>query len=383
MLMNSMKTLFIMRYPLDKDYHLKMKFNGQMAAFVNMGFDVDYIAYDKKNVYKVNFATQNKEILGKTHFNTSSKYRSTFGFYDLYHALYKLAKTQQYDYAYMRNKAINGTAIKAIQLLKSKGCKIIVEIPSYGSTEKELSTARIYIRKMINYWGKQLPELVDLYTLIGLDGGGYYLNRPALNIRNGISVEQVPVKKNTKNNSVHILALATMRIWHAYDRLIEGLATYNGKYDFVIDMVGRDADGSLQAWMELAEKRGVANKVVCHGPLFGEELTKIFDTCEIAVATLGFHRNNLSCGSTLKIREYTARGIPFIYGYRDESLTGDETFALRLPATDEPVDMMKVEEWLTSIRKVEDITKVMRDYAQKKMSWESEFKKVISFVDSL
>ena len=375
-----MKILFIMRFPLLEDYHLKTKFNGQMLAFANMGYEVDYLAYDNKFVYLINYNTGKKERVGKTHFRFLRAYRSTFGFVDLYSSLNKVAGMRKYDYAYFRNKAIAPNAINAFRRLKMNGCKLFVEIPSYGSNEKVLSKKRTVASKILHYLGKKLPPLVDLYLLIGLDGGGEYLGRPALNIKNGISVEQVPCKKNTESTCVHILALATMRIWHAFDRLIEGLSQYSGEFEFVIDMVGKDADGSLNDWVELAHKRGIGDKVIVHGPLFGDALDEMFDKCEIAVATLGFHRSGLSCGSTLKIREYTARGIPFIYGYRDESLTGEEFFALRVPANDEPIDMNVVDQWLCSIRKTSEITLKMREYASVNMSWEAEYKRVIELI---
>lgn len=40
--------LFIMRYPLEEKHHLKQKFDGQMAACVNLGYQVKHFAYDKK-----------------------------------------------------------------------------------------------------------------------------------------------------------------------------------------------------------------------------------------------------------------------------------------------------------------------------------------------
>lgn len=70
------KILFVMRYPLMDDYNLKSKFDGQMRACVNLGYDVSYIAYDDTNYYLCSLNRDNRKSVGKTHYNTYKKYRN-------------------------------------------------------------------------------------------------------------------------------------------------------------------------------------------------------------------------------------------------------------------------------------------------------------------
>ena len=47
------KLLYIVRYRIDVKFNLKTKFDGQIHAFENMGFDVHYIAFDRTNFYLI------------------------------------------------------------------------------------------------------------------------------------------------------------------------------------------------------------------------------------------------------------------------------------------------------------------------------------------
>lgn len=375
------KILFLMRYPLNEKHHLKQKFDGQMKACVNLGYDVFHFGYDDSRVYLVNYNSGEKQAVGSTHFRKNSKYRNSFGFLDLFSAMKRVSKKQSFDYIYMRSKIMNWTSISALKHFKKNGSKIVVEIPSYQSDEKTLSSIRKVLMFVANTWNRKLPPLVDLYTLIGPDGGGKYRDRPAINIENGICLDTIPMREYKEQKEIHLLALASMRKWHAYDRLIKGLGEYKGNKDIVIDMVGGDNDGSLLQWKELTKSYGLEDKVVFHGPKFGDELTEMFEICDAGIATLGLHRNGIMVGSVLKVREYMSRGLPFVYGYEDVSVPDDFSYALRVDANDDPVDMEKIVTWVMSVRSAPDVSLVMRKYAQDNMSWESIFKNVINRVD--
>lgn len=373
-----------MRYPLDVNHHLKQKFDGQIQACVNLGYRVFHFGYDTKNVYLVEVNSGKKEIIGKTHMGKMPKYRNSFGFLDLFAAMKKVAKSRKFDYAYMRAKTVNWTAVAAVKKLKENGCKFIVEIPSYQSQEKVLSGARKIVMSVASTWNKKINELTDMYTLIGPDGGGEYRGRPAINIENGICVDTIPVRNYKQQDEIHLLALASMRRWHAYDRLIKGLGEYKGEHKVLIDMVGGDSDGSLSEWVELAKSYEVEDKVIVHGPKFGDDLTKMFEICDAGIATLGLHRNGISTGSVLKVREYMSRGLPFVYGYKDVSVSDDFPYSFRVEANDDAVDMDAIVEWVLKVR-AENPTEVsdyMRNYANENMSWESVFKKTFYAIDN-
>ena len=369
-----------MRYPLDENHHLKNKFNGEMQACVNLGYQVFFFGYEGKDVYLVDFATKEKTRVCKTHFRSFSKYRNTFGLIDLFTALSHVAETNEFKYIYMRSKINNKTGYLALQKCKSKGAKLIVELPAYHSTEKELSYGRTIVRKVLNRWVVKLVDIIDLYCAIGPDCGGTYNGRPAINIMNGVCLEQLPLRTYTPQKELHFLALGSMRIWHAYDRLIEGFARYHGNIPVVIDMVGGDNDGSLASWKELVAKYHLEQKVIFHGPMYGEDLNRMFDISDIGIATLGLHRNKMPSGSVLKLGEYSARGLPFVYGYSDKTFDGNEVFAYKVPEDDSPLDFDGIVEWALKMKTQPEVAAQMRSFAREHMSWEKEFEKIFDSV---
>ena len=89
---------------------------------------------------------------------------------------------------------------------------------------------------------------------------------------------------------------------------------------------------------------GLSSRVVLHGALSQDELDVLFDQCTIAVGSLGLHRRSQNCrDSSLKTREYLAKGIPFIYaGSVDVFETDSVDFCLQFPSIEQPVDFFKV-----------------------------------------
>lgn len=371
--------LFLMRYPLEDAYNLKQKFDGQLQSAVNLGYNVYYLAYDHKNVYLINVNKQTKEKICSTTCGSLGAYRSTFGFYDLFRALKKVLKKVKIDYIYMRYKIVSGKAIRTFKKFKAEGGKLIVEIPSYNSKEQVLSGFRKLIQRVMSMYQKKLPLYVDLYTIIGADDVTLHEGKPAICISNGVCVENFAKHDCEVKGEIHILALASMRRWHAYDRLIKGLAEYKGETPVYIEMVGNDGDGSLKEWQELSIDLGVDEFVNFRGGMYGEELTKMMNECQVAAATLGLHRNENTVGSVLKVREYCARGIPFVYGYDDTCLDGDEVFALKVANDDSSVNIDELVKWVSNISNDGKVADKMRDFAKEKLSWEAQLSQAFNY----
>ena len=376
------KILFVMRYPLADDYNLKSKFMGQMRACVNLGYDVSYIGYDAENYYLCSMNRNSKKIVGKTHFHSIRKYRNTIAFFDFYSALFSVLNYESFDYIYMRDKLVTSKAIAALKVHKNNGGRLIVEIPSYGVSEASLGLIRDVAKRLLSKRKRQLEQMVDLYTLIGNDCPSEYYGKPAMEIVNGVTLDMIPEKKPVDLCSeIHMVAVASMRDWHGFDRVIRGMGCYSGESRLVLHLVGPDCDGSAHRWIELAEQIGVSKNVIYHGPLYEENLSKVYDDCHLAVGSMAFHRIGTSIGSSLKVREYIARGIPFIYSYADSSLSGTEWFALRFPFDDSAVDFDQVVSWIQDLYSRDNVNKEIRNFAANHLSWEAQLEPVFLWFD--
>ena len=127
-------------------------------------------------------------------------------------------------------------------------------------------------------------------------------------------------------------------------------------------------------------------KTIYHGVRDGIELDEIYSRSNVAISTLALHLKNLKEAASLKTREYTARGIPFILAYDDPDLAEvDEQrkFFLRFPNDNEILIIDRIVDFLVRIakgyNKPNELSQYMREYAYRKMDWGVKMKKYVEF----
>lgn len=207
---------------------------------------------------------------------------------------------------------------------------------------------------------------------------------PSLTLTNSIDVEQYPLKRATTTNpkSLRLLYVGSHTAdWQGIDRVLKGMARYRGDVKIELHIAGNLTD----SFRELMKSLAVENQVIPHGYLTGEELDREFDLSDIAIGTLGIHRKKLSSGSTLKVREYMARGIPFMISYADEDISSDPPFIFKAPADESLIDMDEVIRFTRdlSFRFGNDAPRMMRDYALEYMDYRAKMIKLIDFIKSI
>lgn len=381
------KILFVMKYPTCIDENLKKKFDGQMNACINLGYEVWYIEWNGKffflkckNTNKIKMVFRQNSILKKRF------YYHTQIFVDLYLVIYFILKREKFDYIYMRSMPPVPPAVKMVKKI-SKNSKLIIEIPTYP-IENEYGKEKRWIRKfcfkLLDNSKKSIFSKADLLTLCGEKVEGTAYGKPAINFSNGIDIDNIPIREpNLHNNEIHILLLASMCYWQAYDKIIESLASYNGKENIILHFVGNDGDGSLKKWKVLVEEFELKKNVIFHGALYGNDLDGIVNISDIGVGTLGLYRKDLEGASTLKVREYMSRGLPFIYAGVDPAVSEDCPYVLRIPNNKTPLNMEVIVEFANKFKDCTDIPYQMREYAKKNMSWTTEFSNILDKVKYL
>ena len=145
------------------------------------------------------------------------------------------------------------------------------------------------------------------------------LNKPHITIGNGLDVNSVPIRIAKPyvdtELELHILCVANVSKWHGLDRLLKGMATYCSNTCIIFHIAGEGAQ--IPLLKQLVEKLNLQDSVIFHGFKTGDELDTLFNSCHIAVGSLGIHRIGLNEASILKAREYCARGIPYIIACAD------------------------------------------------------------------
>lgn len=376
------KVLFVMKYPLIEQYSILQKLNGEMDGVEKLGYDVYYISFDKEYLY-LNHGNK-KDVLQKATFGKSKAYFHLIAFYDIYRAAIKAVKQEKIDIVYFRYGPLNVFGNKLFRTI-DQNTKFIVEIPTFPvDRETQKSVPRRVYMKYSEWLWKKSAKYISLFSIIG-EGASSYLGVPAINIDNGVAVENIPLRQpmSSTDDRIHILAVASMCKWHAYDRVIKGLAEWDApeKSRFIVDLVGDEGDGSLQTWKKMVNELHLQDQVIFHGKMTGDPLTEMFEKATIGLCSLGMYRNSFFSGSVLKLREYMARGLPFVYAHDDPAINESMQWCMKITNDNSPVPMEKVNEFIKRVQSNPSFPPEMRRYAASNMTWETQFQKIFKELD--
>jgi hypothetical protein len=156
---------------------------------------------------------------------------------------------------------------------------------------------------------------------------------------------------------------------------------YEGEVKIYLHIVGGGKE--ISAIKKTVDDLFMNDTVFFYGPMYGEDLDKMFNRCDIAVGSLGIHRIGLREASTLKAREYCARGIPFIYGTNDVDFLPNFPYIFYVSADDTSVDMRDVIQFAKKMYSDLDFSLNMRVYAKQYLDWSVKAQKLKQFLESL
>ena len=93
------------------------------------------------------------------------------------------------------------------------------------------------------------------------------------------------------------------------------------------------------------------DRVIFHGRLNGSDLDEMYDNAVIGVNSLAIHRQNLEFESTLKTREYAAKGLIILSSSYIDAFTSDDNlrYVCRVPADDSPINIKQVIEFYENL----------------------------------
>lgn len=208
-------------------------------------------------------------------------------------------------------------------------------------------------------------------------------NKHSVTIANGVNVGKISLKKSVRydGNVLHLICIANyFSTWHGLDRLFAGIKRYGSRKPVIrLHLVGNVPKRLLDSVKYL----DIEDRIILHGPLHNRNLDNLFDKMHIAIGSLGVHRKGLKQACALKVREYTARGIPFVISYMDVDLVDDLPFYLNFQQSDEPIDVAKIVCFADRVLKMKDLPVQMRDYAQRNMDWRVKMNRFEAFLKEM
>jgi len=297
----------------------------------------------------------------------------------------EIQKTESDDIIYLRFPYPSLFFLYAVSV-KRKG-KIIIEHETIESQEYKLKKKYGY-HFLDFFFGSLIRRRIDGIVGVTNEITRYQVSRsgiptiPHITITNGFDVSSVPVRRVMQDQSViKILCIAnSVNKWHGFDRLLKGLGDYSGNRKILVYIIG-EGDEILHL-KELTKKFALEKQVIFTGYLSGDPLNDLFDSCHIAIGSMGIHRIGMTEACVLKVREYYSRGIPFVYGYSDPDIDNTDEYTMRIPDDESPVKIESIISFIDKIYIDNNHPLIMRNYALQKFDWSKKIKDLITFLET-
>jgi len=343
------------------------KISQQVDTLKRLGFSVDIVHRKDRTIY----------------FNNEKVHSVNLGFinrflYFFYVNFYLRKFKKTYHIFYLRNPDWF-LPIGLSWFLKSwkSKTKFILEIPTYPYDSECISwksKVALFLHRMHR---SKLKNYVDLVAYMGEETKLIW-GIKSVKIENAIDLNKVtPVGAQPKvTDKIVFVGVARLSYWHGYDRLITALDHYKkrGSGVRIQFLIVGSGEKEISRLKSLAINFGLdEEEVTFRGPLFGKELDELFDHSHIGVDSLGRHRSGIKVNSSLKSKEYIARGIPLIKSHNDNSLDG-LPFVFDVSADENIIDLVEVVNWYKSLA---INSGEIRQYARENFSWDTQMENVL------
>ncbi len=304
----------------------------------------------------------------------------------------------KYDAVYIKGFLASPYACKIAACAKKSNqkCRVIFEIATYPYWGEYKRFLRVDCKKKDRraFAGHMLeicqhimsvPHMkraVDALAVFGQPAEKLW-GIPVITIDNGVDVQKILLRRKADlpvDAAVQILGVAGTSVAHGYSRVIEGLALYkksvNAKHDVKFDIVG--ANETIEQLKSLVKELDLQENVLFLGYKTSDELSQLYNMCDVAVSSLGVYKLGLTYLCPLKSREYCAAGMPFLYAYED-TLPPDAPFAMKIPNNSSPVNIGDVVKFAENCRRNPEISVKERQYAESHYDWKIIMKRVLDF----
>jgi glycosyltransferase involved in cell wall biosynthesis len=341
----------------------------QVAALRELGYTVDFFFARKGAVVCDNGS-------GTTIYTLAPLKK-----YSFYKVVREILSSNEfiYDYCYVRKPHGGLFSIYLAPLLvylKNFGTKIIFEIPTYPY-RSELKTFKDRLTNLVfDVSSLFFKKYIDIICFFGSPHENIWGIR-CVRISNGIDVNTVNLIPEKKYNDQFILlGVANLSFWHGYDRLLYGLAAYTGPYHVVFKVIG-DTEPELSRLKRIANGLGIEKNVQFCGRLSGKKLEEEFYNADVCIDAVGRHRSGNAYNSSIKSKEYTARGLPFIKSHRDDAFNNNE-FILEVEPSDKPINIDNIIVWRRNLAKGFSLRE--RQYAIDNLTWTKQLQDVFKAI---
>lgn len=325
------------------------KMLSQCRAFEEYGYTVDLACRRREDNVLIRNGSVAEKLSVKNPTISNIRFRNLASKFTQIQAIKKYLKAQRYDACYIRYDFSDPAFLSLLKQLRKVCPKIALELPTYPYEAENkygiLSKMRMAVDKL---YRKQLHKYIDFIVTFYV-GHSQIFGIPVEVIPNGFDFSTMDLTQSElPEDGIHIIAVSSMREWHGYERLIEGLHNYyNGEDEnprnVVLHLVG---DGrEYGKYKSLVDTYGLQEHVIMEGAMHGQQLDELYEICALGIDSLARHRSGIDILSSLKSREYGAKGLPIINSCKIDIIDDDFPYLLRVPADETPIEVSKLVEF--------------------------------------
>lgn len=302
--------------------------------------------------------------------------------FQLFKDIMSFVKKQKFN-VYIRYPYSDFLFLILLFYLKLKGSKIVIEIPTFPYNKNHNGNLYSVLRLLcdsffslfLKFFVGRIVTYSDDKRIFGIE---------TINTINGVDFHIIsPAKRIRENtNIINLIAVAHLYACHGYDRIIKGISEFNKenhdiKVNFNIVGVGEELD-NLDL---LIHEYKVENSVKLLGFQTGSKLDEIYDSSDIAINSLAIHRIGLTTESTLKAKEYCAKGLPIISSYDIDSLSLEYNakFVYKVPLDDSPINISSIVEFYKNVSSIQNYNEEIRKRSKEICDMKITLNPVVSY----
>lgn len=354
------------------------KLLAQAAAFRKNGLEVDLICLSNEGILK------NGRLIHRQTLKSHTWQIYWFYFFAFARLLARLLDFKNYAFIYLRHPFFDPYLVWMLKRAKrvQPNLQTILEINTYPYDTEPKRLLHRFSLWMDQYFRRKAKRYIDAIAQYGIEPEIWGI--PTIPLQNGIAIEKIKQSQSIyAPKQLRLIAIGNWSYWHGLDRLLEGLSEYQRKgapYGTVLlSIVG---DGSEKSVYQEMVRKARLEKVVSFFPTTsGAALDELFEAADVGIGTLGIHRKGVALDSSLKHREYAARGIPLLLSGKDLGFPSDLSFVHYVAGNDEAIDFEAMVPFFQNLLLQKDLHLSIRKYAQENLSWEKQLRKVVLWLE--
>lgn len=300
-------------------------------------------------------------------------------------------KYNGYDFIYFRKDVIDNSVYRFLNSIHkiNPSCVIFFEIATYPYDKEVLKRAQdvpFFLKDVINR--NRLRFCIDRISTPSSNVPEKIFGTPVSKFINGMNFSNIKKREVNQNNSksINLISVTSFADWHGIDRIIKGLGDYYNttdanKREVYLHLVG---EGKNKASMiELSNKLHIKDYVIFYGFATGDRLDKIYNCADVGINSVALHRLGLSNASTLKSREYGAKGLPIVTSTPIDYLPDNYPYVFFVPEDDGPIDIDAIADYVDNLyleKPIDTINDEIRTFAESKCDISVAIKPLINCI---